>query len=123
MTRASNLLSIAALTSALLMLVVPGRATAQVDKKVRRTWKAKCASCHGGDGKGDTEQGKNMGVRDMTSPEFWKDLTDDKMKDAITNGIKQTKDGKVQEMEPYKDKLKPADIDALVAYVKTFKKK
>jgi mono/diheme cytochrome c family protein len=123
MTRASNLLSIAALTSALLMLVVPGRATAQVDKKVLRTWKAKCASCHGDDGKGATEQGKKMGVRDMTSPEFWKDLTDDKMKDAITNGIKQTKDGKVQEMEPYKDKLKPADIDALVAYVKTFKKK
>jgi hypothetical protein len=25
-------------------------------------------------------------------------------------------------MEPYKDKIKPADIDALVAYVKTFKK-
>jgi hypothetical protein len=44
------------------------------------------------------------------------------MKDAITNGIKQTKNGKVQEMEPYKDKLKAEDIDALVAYVKTLKK-
>lgn len=122
MNRAWNLVTIAALASALLMLVVPGRATAQVDKKVLRTWKAKCASCHGDDGKGATEQGKKMGVRDMTSADFWKDVTDAKMKDAITNGFKQTKDGKVQEMEAYKDKLKPADIDALVAYVKTFKK-
>ena len=63
-----------------------------------------------------------MSVRDMTSPDFWKGLTDAKMKDAISNGLKQTKDGKVQEMEPYKDKLKPEEIDALVGYVKTFKK-
>lgn len=122
MNRAWNLVSVAALTSALLLLVVPGRAAAEVDKKVLRTWKAKCASCHGDDGKASTEQGKKMGVRDMTSADFWKDVTDAKMKDAITNGFKQTKDGKVQEMEAYKDKLKPADIDALVAYVKTFKK-
>jgi mono/diheme cytochrome c family protein len=97
-------------------------ANAEVDKKILRTWKAKCSSCHGEDGKGATEQGKKMGVRDMTAPDFWKGLTDAKMKDAISNGIKQTKDGKVQEMEPYKDKIKPEDIDALVGYVKTFKK-
>ena len=121
MNRAWNLLLITGLASALLAAVVPGRASAEVDKKVLRTWKAKCASCHGEDGKAATEQGKKMGVRDMTAAGFWKDLTDAKMKDAISNGIKQTKDGKVQEMEPYKDKIKPADIDALVAYVKTFK--
>jgi len=63
-----------------------------------------------------------MGVRDMTTATFWKDVTDAKAKDAITNGLKQVKDGKVQEMEPYKDKIKPEDVDALVAYVKTFKK-
>ena len=97
-------------------------ARADVDKKIVRTWKAKCASCHGEDGKGATEQGKKMGVRDMTGTEFWKDLTDAKMKDVIANGLKQTRDGKTQEMEPYKDKLKPEEIDALVAYVKTFKK-
>jgi mono/diheme cytochrome c family protein len=48
--------------------------------------------------------------------------TDAKMKDAITNGLKQTKNGKTQEMEPYKDKLKPEEIDNLVAYVKSLKK-
>ena len=122
MNRARTLIPVAALAGALLLAATGGAASADVDKKTLRTWKAKCASCHGEDGKGATEQGKKMGVRDMTSAPFWKDLTDAKMKDAIANGIKQTKDGKVQEMEPYKDKLKPEEIDALVAYLKTFKK-
>jgi len=122
MNRARTLIPAAALATAFVLAVAGGSASADVDKKTLRTWKAKCASCHGEDGKGATEQGKKMGVRDMTSAPFWKDLTDAKMKDAIANGIKQTKDGKVQEMEPYKDKLKPEEIDALVAYLKTFKK-
>ena len=121
MTRVSQLFATGALAAALLGASL-GTASAEVDKKTVRTFKAKCASCHGEDGKGETEQGKKMGVRDMTAAPFWKDVTDAKMKDSIANGIKQTKDGKVQEMEPYKDKLKPEDIDALVGYVKTFKK-
>jgi cytochrome c6 len=122
MNRASKLITVGALAGAFLATALARPALAEVDKKVLRTWKAKCSSCHGEDGKGATEQGKKMGVRDMASAEFWKDATDTKMKDAITNGIKQTKNGKTQEMEPYKDKIKPEDIDALVAYVKTFKK-
>lgn len=122
MNRLSNLITLGTFTSFLACTLLPSLAFGEVDKKVLRTWKAKCASCHGEDGKGATDQGKKMGVRDMTAAEFWKDATDAKMKDVITNGIKETKNGKVQEMEPYKDKLKPEDIDGLVAYVKTFKK-
>ena len=122
MTRAWKLITAGALAGLLLTGGTVRRASAEVDKKIVRTWKAKCASCHGEDGKGATEQGKKMGVRDLTAADFWKDATDAKMKDVITNGIKQTKNGKTQEMEPYKDKLKPEDIDGLVAYVKTFKK-
>ena len=126
MSRAPRLIAARAVAIAIavgsLAMLSSAPAAAEVDKKVLRTWKAKCASCHGEDGKAATEQGKKMGVRDMTAPAFWKDATDAKMKDAISNGIKQTKDGKVQEMESYKDKIKPEDIDALVAYVKTFKK-
>ena len=47
---------------------------------------------------------------------------DDVLKDTINNGVKRTANGKTQEMEPYKDKLKPEDVDGLIAYVKTFKK-
>jgi mono/diheme cytochrome c family protein len=121
LNRLTNLLGTGAL-AALLAAALCGPAHAEADKKTVRTWKAKCSSCHGEDGKGATEQGKKMGVRDMTSADFWKDVTDGKMKDAIANGLKRQKDGKTQEMEPYKDKLKPEEIDALVAYVKTFKK-
>jgi mono/diheme cytochrome c family protein len=121
MNRAGNLIGMGALASVLLATMAPGSACADTDKKIVRIWKAKCSSCHGEDAKGGTEQGKKMGVRDLTAADTRKDLTDAKMKDTITNGIKQTKNGKVQEMEPYKDKIKPDDIDALVTYVKTFK--
>lgn len=122
MHRALNLTLAFALAGALVATMSPGTARAEADKKTIRTWKAKCSSCHGEDGKGATEQGKKMEVRDMTSADFAKE-TDAKMKDAITNGLKQkTKDGKAQEMEPYKDKLKPDEIDNLVAYVKSLKK-
>ena len=121
MNRALNLIAACALAGAVIGTVLPRPAYGDVDKKTIRTFKAKCSSCHGEDGKGATEQGKKMGVRDMTSADFAKE-TDAKMKDAITNGIKQTKDGKAQEMEPYKDKLKPEEIDNLVAYVRSLKK-
>jgi mono/diheme cytochrome c family protein len=120
MNRALQWITACALAGAFLCATA-GHAYAETDKKTIRTWKAKCASCHGEDGKGGTEQGKKMGVADMTAPAFWKGMTDAKMKEAINNGVKRTKDGKTQEMEPYKDKLKPEEIDNLVAYVKTFK--
>ena len=40
------------------------------DPRVKRAWKAKCASCHGEDGKGDTEQAKKKfggPLRDLLS--------------------------------------------------------
>ena len=51
----------------LLMLVCAVPARAEVDKKAERNWKAKCASCHGADGKGQTDQGKKLKVEDMSS--------------------------------------------------------
>ena len=125
MTRPSNHLTRGLVAAALALFVASLSATAfaEVDKKVLRTWKAKCSSCHGEDGKGATEQGKKMEVRDMSTADFQKDVTDAKAKEAITNGVKRkTKDGKPQEMEAYKDKIKPEDMDGLVAYIRTFKK-
>jgi mono/diheme cytochrome c family protein len=92
------------------------------DKKTVRQWKAKCAACHGEDGKGKTEQGMKMGTGDMTTGAFWKDVSDDQATKAVTDGFKRTKDGKQQEMEPLKDKLKGPEIGALVGYAKSLKK-
>jgi mono/diheme cytochrome c family protein len=102
----------------LLALFCAAAAHAEANPKTARTWKAKCASCHGADGKGQTEQGKKMHIADMTSPEWQKSKTDAQLKTAIESGVK--KEGGA-EMEGYKDKLAPADIDALVAYVRTLK--
>jgi mono/diheme cytochrome c family protein len=101
----------------LLALICAASARAEVDKKAERNWKGKCASCHGADGKGQTDQGKKMQIEDMTAASWQKGKTDAQIKKAIEDGAK--KGDAV--MEGYKDKLDPASIDGLVKYVRTLK--
>ena len=91
------------------------------DKKIERLYASKCAACHGKDGKAQTEKGKKMQMRDVASAEFQK-LTDDEMKKGINDGVKTEKAGVKQEMEAYKEELKGPEVDALVAYLREFKK-
>lgn len=70
------------------------------------TYKAKCAMCHGADGKG----GK-MGTKDFASPEI-KGMTDAQLTEVITKG-------KPPKMPAYGDKLKDTEIKGLVAYIRT----
>ena len=72
------------------------------------TYKAKCAMCHGPDGKG----GK-MGTRDFASAEV-KAETDAQLTEIITKGK-----GK---MPAYGGKLSDDDVKALVAHVRSFAK-
>ena len=72
------------------------------------TYKAKCAMCHGADGKG----GK-MGTRDFASAEV-KAETDAQLTDIITKGK-----GK---MPAYDGKLKADEIKGLVAYIRSLAK-
>ena len=49
-------------------VLLSATAVAQTDpKKTERTWKSKCASCHGATGKGDTDKGKELKVPDMAT--------------------------------------------------------
>jgi mono/diheme cytochrome c family protein len=105
------------LTLLLVVFLCAAAARAEVDKKAERNWKAKCASCHGPDGKGQTDQGKKMGLTDLSTADWQKSKTDAQIKSVIENG---TKKGDA-EMEAYKDKLDAASIDGLVAYIRTFK--
>lgn len=73
------------------------------------TYKAKCAMCHGADGKG----GK-MGTKDFASPDI-QGMTDAQLTEVISKG-------KAPKMPAYGDKLKEGDIKDLVAYIRTFKK-
>ena len=97
-------------------------ASSAQDKKIERVWKAKCSSCHGVDGTGQTETGKTMGIGDMTSAAFQKDLTDASMRERIENGVVREKNGKQQEMKAFREVLKPEEIDGLIAWVKALKK-
>jgi len=76
---------------------------------VAATYKAKCAMCHGADGKGETPAGKKMGAHDFASPEV------QKMSDAdLTQAIEKGKN----KMPGYAGKLKDSDVKELVAYVR-----
>jgi mono/diheme cytochrome c family protein len=100
-------------------VLLSATAMAQADpKKVERAWKSKCASCHGQTGKGDTEQGKQLKVEDMTAAKF-QGKKDDDLKKAVLDGVKV--DGK-EVMPSFKDGVTPEQADALVKYTRTFKK-
>jgi mono/diheme cytochrome c family protein len=68
------------------------------------TYKAKCAMCHGPDGKG----GK-MGTRDFASPEV-KAESDAQLTEIVTKGK--------AKMPAYGEKLKDTEIKDLVGYIR-----
>jgi mono/diheme cytochrome c family protein len=100
-------------------VLLSATAMAQADpKKVERAWKSKCASCHGQTGKGDTDQGKQLKVEDMTAAKY-QGKKDDDLKKSVLDGVKV--DGK-EVMPSFKDGVTPEQADALVKYTRTFKK-
>ncbi len=92
------------------------------DKKTKRLFEAKCATCHGDDGRAKTELGGEMGIADMTKAAYWKDLTLEGARKSVLEGIKRTVQGKEQEMKPFKDRLRADQVDALILYSASLKK-
>jgi len=88
--------------------VVASLSPPAVAQDAAATYKAKCAMCHGADGKG----GK-MGTRDFGSPEV-KAETDAQLTEIITKGK-----GK---MPSYDGKLKADEIKGLVTYIRGLSK-
>jgi mono/diheme cytochrome c family protein len=79
--------------------------------------KAKCIKCHGEDGKGDTEKGRQLKAPDFTAADFQKETTDEEMARGISNGVRDKK--KKVLMPAYKNKLRKEDIQVLVRYVRS----
>ena len=75
-------------------------------------FKAKCAACHGPDGKGATPTGKALKIRDLGSSEV-QAQSDDQLFNIISKGK-----GK---MPPYEKTIGADACRALVAYVRTLK--
>jgi len=84
-------------------LSIPLSAYAQSDA----LYKSKCAMCHGADG-------KKAAGHDLSSADVQKE-SDADLAAVIANG-------KAPKMPKYADKLKPEEIQGLVAYIRTLKK-
>jgi mono/diheme cytochrome c family protein len=82
-------------------------------------WSQHCASCHGKDGSGNTMMGKKLGVKDYHDAKVQAAFSDAEAERAIKEGVKTN--GK-ETMKPFGSKLSEADIKALVAYIRSFKK-
>ena len=120
-----------ALASLLVILLVSQALTAESlapppgykpDKKVKRLFEAKCATCHGDDGRAKTEEGLEMGIADMTKGAYWKDLTLEVARKEVLEGLKRTVKGKEQVMKPFKDRLTPEQVEALIIYSASLRK-
>src|ERR1700683_4282974 len=70
------------------------------------TYKSKCATCHGADG-------KKAAGHDLSGADVQKE-SDADLEAVIANG-------KAPKMPKYADKLKPEEIKGLVAYIRTLK--
>ena len=98
-----------------LLIIVLGLAAQNVQKADpgRQVFEARCASCHGADGKGDTPAGKKMNVKDLASGDVQKQ-SDADLTAAIEKGKKP--------MPGYEGKLTKDQIDGLVKWIRTLKK-
>ncbi len=95
-------------TAFALFLILPNLSWAQED-----TYKAKCAACHGADGKG-TAAGKKMGAPEFSSEKVQKASNAD-LVDFIENGGPTKKASHAFSGRG----VTPADAAKLAAYVKT----
>lgn len=75
-------------------------------------FKAKCAACHGADGKGQTAVGKTMKIRDFHSADV------QKQSDADLTKIIESGKGK---MPSFKGKLTNEEVASVVKYIRSLK--
>jgi mono/diheme cytochrome c family protein len=81
---------------------------AQDKAKGEKVYKAKCASCHGPEGKGETAAGKMTKARDICSDEV---KTDAAWTDIIVKGK--------NKMPSYDKKVTGADVKDVIAYMRS----
>jgi mono/diheme cytochrome c family protein len=73
-----------------------------------------CDTCHGKDGRAKTFKAKFNHARNLTDARWQSEVTDERLFNSISNGK-----GK---MPPWGKKLSEAEINSLVAYVRSLKR-
>ena len=101
------------LVTLLVVGVIALCSTSAVAQDAAGTYKAKCAMCHGADGKG-SPIGLKMGAHDLTSADVQKE-TDAQLTETIIKGK--------NKMPAYEGKLKDTEIKDLVAFLRSLAKK
>ena len=92
---------------------IPVSKAADID--ARKLYMTHCKTCHGENGK-PTDLGIGLEARDFTDADWQAKATDEKI-------IKQINDGTPEKMMPFKEKLTPDEVKALVPVVRSFGKK
>lgn len=100
----------AAALAAILLMSSPASAQGPGEK----TYKAKCASCHGPDAEGATAAGKSTKARDLCSEDVKKE-TDAEWTEIIVKGK--------NKMPSYDKKITEAEIKDVIAYMRGLCKK
>ena len=78
-------------------------------------YKSKCATCHGKDGRAKTFKAKFNSARDLTDAGWQERVTNERIFNSIANG-------RGTKMPAYGEKLSDAQIEALVAHVRSLRK-
>lgn len=103
--------------AAVALLAMPLVSHAQAPAKdagIEKVYLKSCKNCHGVDGKAQTKMGKKHEIDSFTDAAWQSRHSDDEIREAITNGVKDTK------MKAYGTKLSAEQISALVQYVRAF---
>lgn len=92
-------------------LTVKGEAAGFVQRDGATIYSQNCVRCHGADGRARTAKGRAVGATDLTSSDWLPDTARDTR--IVTKGK--------ESMPSFKAKLKPAEIEAVVNYIRRFK--
>jgi len=95
---------------ALLLLSFPSLA----DEAGRQVWLQRCKGCHGLDGRAQTPIGAKEKIADFTQAKWQKAFADQDIRLVVEQGSPSN-----PKMKPFGDRLSPAEIDAVVRFVRT----
>lgn len=103
-----------AFVAAAVLSMGPWTRPARTQGSGEKTYKEKCAGCHGADGRGQSAVGKALKVRDFCSPEVKKE-SDAELTEIIHKGK--------NKMPAFDKKLSDAEAKDAVAYIRSLCKK
>ena len=107
-----DILRTAPLMAALGLLLLPFGLVMADGPDGKALYSAKCAMCHGSDGVAKSMAAKK-GARNFNDAAWQKEKTDAAITRAIEDGFPD------KQMSPYKDKLKPEEIAAIVKHIRS----